>query len=148
MLTLSFSTVSATGQILPSECLISSCNWAPSGQNATGICPRGAWQSFTFASFGNPTGSCVDYNFQVSWCDMPAVRFGLQAYCKNRPVCTAYQAPENYGVDPCPQTPKWLTVVGQCGYTDDSVPWISQGYDVPKPKIYMPLDRYGCIFFR
>jgi hypothetical protein len=79
---------------------------------------------------------------------MPVARAGIEYFCTGLSVCSGFITPENYGVDPCPQTPKWLTVVGQCGYTDDSVPWINQGYDVPKPKIYMPLDGYGCIFFR
>jgi hypothetical protein len=139
--------VSSTGQILPSDCLISTCNWAPSGQNSTTICPRGVYRSVPFASFGNPTGSCVDYNFQVSWCDMPVARVGIEYYCTGASVCSGYLTPENYGVDPCPQTPKWLAAISVCGYTDDSVPWISQGYDVPKPKIYTPLDRYGRVSF-
>ncbi len=54
--------------------------------------------------------------------------------------------PDNYGVDPCPQTPKWAVAIIVCGYIDDSVPWISQGYDVAKPKVYVPLDGYASAF--
>jgi hypothetical protein len=142
-----FYTVSATGQILPSDCLTSSCNWGPAYQNFSLTCPRGVWKSFSFTSFGNPTGSCDDFNFQVSWCDMPVARAGIGYYCADLEYCWGYQLPMSFGIDPCPESPKWIAAVGHCAYTDNSVPWISQGYDVPKPKIYMPLDRYGRIFF-
>ncbi|GMN55741.1 hypothetical protein TIFTF001_024859 [Ficus carica] len=68
--------------------------------------------SIKFASFGTPSGSCG--HFQHGSCHAPSSRDVLQKECIGQQTCLVTVSSSNFGADPCPNTPKKLSVEAVC----------------------------------
>lgn len=75
--------------------------------------------SIKFASFGTPSGSCG--NFQHGTCHAPSSLDVLEKECIGQQTCLVTVSSSNFGADPCPNTPKKLSVEALCSPKDTTV---------------------------
>ena len=88
------------------------CASVAEAAKATLSCPQGQIiNSVTFASFGNPTGTCG--NFAKGTCDAKASLTRVQSICVGRNSCSVPAAIGTFG-DPCNGTTKSLDVQVTC----------------------------------
>ena len=73
-------------------------------------CASGKFTGVAFASFGTPSGSC-DNGFTKGKCDSPNSVAKVAAACVGKSECNIQASNEFFGGDPCPLTPKKLSVV-------------------------------------
>ncbi|PON80795.1 Glycoside hydrolase [Parasponia andersonii] len=72
-----------------------------------------------FASFGTPTGSCG--SFQHGTCHAPSSLDVLEKECIGQQTCSVTVSSSYFGTDPCPNTPKRLSVEAVCSSTATTV---------------------------
>lgn len=83
------------------------------GPNISLHCTAGySISAIKFASFGTPSGSCG--NFQHGSCHAPSSLAVVQKGCIGQQTCLVTVSSSNFGADPCPNTPKKLSVEAVC----------------------------------
>ncbi|KAL3641243.1 Beta-galactosidase 16 [Castilleja foliolosa] len=76
-------------------------------------CPKNTnISNITFASFGNPTGNCLNYN--VGKCHAVNSRAFVESACLGKNKCSVPWSYKGFGGDPCPGTLKDLLIEAQC----------------------------------
>ncbi|GAB2291812.1 hypothetical protein Dimus_026063 [Dionaea muscipula] len=69
--------------------------------------------SIRFASFGTPSGTCGSF-VQSTWCHAPSSHAILEKSCVGHQLCAVAVSNINFGMDPCPNVLKRLSVEATC----------------------------------
>lgn len=87
------------------------CGTAQDASTLQLLCTSGVISSIAFASYGTPSGSCPGY--APGGCSASNSSAVVASFCVGSSACSVPVSTSVFG-DPCPGTPKQLTVVATC----------------------------------